>query len=144
MTNIQENIPENIPENTIKKMEIQRKINGPPPPYLKENEKKEYFKRGFYSGSGEGLIEYDRTDDSFYDNNQFIKNAYSYSFHISAVKEINEHLMKNGYIDNDNPVTLADLYHKYTYGNFLPGGEFNNYQPSQEDIEFQKNLYNNT
>ena len=28
----------NIQENIIKKMDILRKINGPPPPYLKENE----------------------------------------------------------------------------------------------------------
>ena len=131
----------NIQENIIKKMNILRKINGPPPPYLKENEKKGFFKRGFYSGTGEGLVEYNRTDDSFYDNNQFVKDAYSHSFHIIGVKAIDEHIMKNGYIDNDNPVTLADLYHKYTYGNFLPGGEFNNYQTNKEDIEFQKKLY---
>ena len=131
----------NIQEDIVKKMDMLRKQNGPPPPYLKDNEKKGYFKRGFYSGTGEGTIEYDRTDESFYYNNCFVENSYSNAVHISGIKEVNKHIIENGYIDNEKPVTLADLYHKYTYGNFLPGGEFNNYQPNKEDVEFQKKLY---
>ena len=33
----------NISEEIVRKMDILRKQNGPPPPYLKDNEKKGHF-----------------------------------------------------------------------------------------------------
>ena len=119
------------------------RVNGPPPPYLKENDKKGYFKRTYFYGTGQGIIEYDRTDESYYYNTPSIDNSYAFTVHMKALDEIRSHVKKYGYIYDNNPVTLADLYHKYTYGNFLPGGEFNNYKKDEKDKLFQKTLYEN-
>lgn len=113
------------------------------PPIIKDYEKIGYLERGIFSGTSMGIVEYDRTDASYYYDNPFISNnSYATAFHIAGKKNVDEHLKTHGYLDKDKLVTLADLYHKYTYGNFLPGGEFNNYRLNEEDIEFQKKLYN--